>query len=412
MAAQQNNLKVLDSSISEQEQIKEEVLAEERENAEKNYGLLEQLINDQRKRIPFPDVSMFAVGIAPWKKSENQKYWDEMERIGKYAKCEKLYCGHLRFQKDEYYFTEDLRFKTFVSPDQRFFLINTEDKAYQDIRNAWTNPIKEKDVTFSRNIMMEKKVVTDVDIKFDSRSELLSNTKLLNICKRKMKEAVQLEDDSGFEQYKHYWYLCLYAHYLIYGSFNTHYPYIFIDEAQDLSPSEIELIYKINSIPSGERLTPPVINLFGDTNQAISMHSISDWDTLSIALEKYYLKENFRNTNQIVAYCNSCLPFHMQEVGVDMGEVKVFQSVADFIESKSSIAEGSVFIVKDQQSAEKLKDSIKDTANANYSVLTVKDSKGLEFRDVIVVDCGMSINEKYIAYTRALANLTIWSSTL
>ena len=95
-----------------------------------------------------------------------------------------------------------------------------------------------------------------------------------------------------------------------------------------------------------------------------------------------------------------------------MGEVKVFQSVADFIESKSSIAEGSVFIVKDQQSAEKLKDSIKDTANANYSVLTVKDSKGLEFRDVIVVDCGMSINEKYIAYTRALANLTIWSSTL
>ena len=39
MAAQQNNLKVLDSSISEQEQIKEDVLAEERENAEKNYGL-------------------------------------------------------------------------------------------------------------------------------------------------------------------------------------------------------------------------------------------------------------------------------------------------------------------------------------------------------------------------------------
>ena len=250
--------------------------------------------------------------------------------------------------------------------------------------------------------------------KEQSDPQILSylNTKLLNICKRKMKEAVQLEDDSGFEQYKHYWYLCLYAHYLIYGSFNTHYPYIFIDEAQDLSPSEIELIYKINSIPSGERLTPPVINLFGDTNQAISMHSISDWDTLSIALEKYYLKENFRNTNQIVAYCNSCLPFHMQEVGVDMGEVKVFQSVADFIESKSSIAEGTVFIVKDQQSAEKLKDSIKDTANANYSVLTVKDSKGLEFRDVIVVDCGMSINEKYIAYTRALANLTIWSSTL
>lgn len=175
MAAQQNNLKVLDSSISEQEQIKEEVLAEERENAEKNYGLLEQLINDQRKSIPHPDVSMFAVGIDSWKKSENQKYWKEMERIGKYAKCEKLYCGHLRFQKDEYYFTEDLRFKTFVSPDQRFFLINTEDKDYQDIRNAWTNPIKEKDVTFSRNIMMEKKAVTDVDIKFDSRSELLSN---------------------------------------------------------------------------------------------------------------------------------------------------------------------------------------------------------------------------------------------
>ena len=75
--------------------------------------------------------------------------------------------------------------------------------------------------------------------------------------------------------------------------------YIFIDEAQDLSPSEIELIYKVNNVTES-----PVLNLFGDTNQMISKHGVEEWSQLDLGLQVYYLEENFRNTNQIVDYCN------------------------------------------------------------------------------------------------------------
>ena len=39
--------------------------------------------------------------------------------------------------------------------------------------------------------------------------------------------------------------------------------------------------------------------------------------------------------------------------------------------------------------------------------MTVFESKGLEFSAVAVLDRGMTENEKYIAYTRALRELAI-----
>ncbi len=41
------------------------------------------------------------------------------------------------------------------------------------------------------------------------------------------------------------------------------------------------------------------------------------------------------------------------------------------------------------------------------SVITIEEAKGLEFDAVLVVDNYMNINEKYVAYTRALDNLII-----
>ena len=97
----------------------------------------------------------------------------------------------------------------------------------------------------------------------------------------------------------------------------------------------------------------------------------------------------------------------MQEVGVDMGEVSVFYSVTEFIESSSSVAKEATIIVRDAQFKQLVQDMIKKSAIAGCTVLTVKDSKGLEFQNIIVIDQGMSSNEKYIAYTRALANLVV-----
>ena len=41
------------------------------------------------------------------------------------------------------------------------------------------------------------------------------------------------------------------------------------------------------------------------------------------------------------------------------------------------------------------------------SVITVEMAKGLEFEKVVVITDGMTINEKYISFTRALDKLSI-----
>lgn len=46
----------------------------------------------------------------------------------------------------------------------------------------------------------------------------------------------------------------------------------------------------------------------------------------------------------------------------------------------------------------------------DYTVYTVKSVKGLEFKEVFVFDRDMCDNEKYIAYSRALAKLNVISS--
>ena len=41
------------------------------------------------------------------------------------------------------------------------------------------------------------------------------------------------------------------------------------------------------------------------------------------------------------------------------------------------------------------------------NLMTIQDAKGLEFETVYVIDEGMSDNEKYVAYTRALNRLIV-----
>ena len=46
-------------------------------------------------------------------------------------------------------------------------------------------------------------------------------------------------------------------------------------------------------------------------------------------------------------------------------------------------------------------------ARSKINIMTVYESKGLEFTSVAVVPDGLSISEKYIAYTRALKELAV-----
>lgn len=205
--------------------------------------------------------------------------------------------------------------------------------------------------------------------------------------------------------YKHYWYLQLYCKYLV-GFAAKKCRYIFIDEAQDLNIAEIRLIRKINTVCIREKTYCPVFNLFGDVNQTITKHGITNWNELNY--DMFILDENFRNTNQIIDYCNTNLPFVMKKIGVDMDDVLIYSDIEEAICYNNKIKDNPMIIVKDEFVKHDLNLLFdKMQWEYEYSIITVKEAKGLEFKEVFVVDCEMNNNEKYIAYTRALANLFI-----
>ena len=231
--------------------------------------------------------------------------------------------------------------------------------------------------------------------------------------------------------------LLVYCQYLTRSRTGLRYTHLFVDEAQDLSLSELELIYKVNSHvevvndPSEtvdyirdidgnmvlakpdsrrlqQRLHTPRMNVFGDINQMITEHGIRSWDDVHFVSERYELAENFRNTNQIVDFCNKHLPVTMQSVGVDMDAVLRYDSLENLGRKDArGIKSGGIYVVKDDYAVADLTYLLRTMEISEYSIYTVKSVKGLEFREVIVFDRDMSANEKYIAYTRALAKLTV-----
>ncbi len=221
------------------------------------------------------------------------------------------------------------------------------------------------------------------------------NTLLMNICRKKIKDEFNIK---VCDIYKHYWYIALYCNFLINGNTSKARPYIYIDEAQDLSMAELELIKKLNN--------KPIMNLFGDINQVITAHGISDWSSVSGDMDVLCLDENFRNTNQIVDFCNKKLPFQMKKIGVDMEDVAEYDSVNNLL-TQVQVPDGATFIVKDELAADDLESILNTTPIKGYRIYTVKEVKGLEFKWIFVVDRDMSANEKYISYTRALAKLSV-----
>ena len=160
-----------------------------------------------------------------------------------------------------------------------------------------------------------------------------------------------------------------------------------------------------------------MFNLFGDINQLITKHGIKNWEVLQdIGLSlNYTLNENFRNTNQIIDYCNKTLSISMEKVGIDMEQVSEYSNINQFIQSNKCklLLHHSIFIVKDEKSKCDLKEILeKETNITDYEIYTVKSVKGLEFKETYVFDKNMEENEKYIAYTRALVKLNVIKESL
>ena len=178
---------------------------------------------------------------------------------------------------------------------------------------------------------------------------------------------------------------------------------VFVDEGQDISANEYALLKAVNP--------DAAFNVYGDLGQNITkFRGLKDWSGLSG--EVYYLDRNYRNTNQIVDYVAETLGFDMLSIGFDGPPVQRIgvRGVSGFFRDKKGLKAVIVSEKNLERYARKSYNILRDSGKISkkrINLMTVYESKGLEFTCVAVADADMTQNEKYIAYTRALKELAL-----
>ena len=193
--------------------------------------------------------------------------------------------------------------------------------------------------------------------------------------------------------------------------------FICIDEGQDLAKNEYKLIRDINDRSA-------VFNIYGDTNQLLRKErGVEDWAQIKEFLptaKQYELNENYRNTNQITQYCNDTFHMTVEKTGADGRKVKeIDRSRFGDVLGKLTLRDERLAIILPRAvekqkylNGEKLPKRITtvlgdEIGSGRITLAYVDEVKGIEFDHVFVVPNGMSKNEKYIAFTRALSSLTL-----
>ncbi len=181
------------------------------------------------------------------------------------------------------------------------------------------------------------------------------------------------------------------------------YSYVFVDEAQDISPAEYDILKYVNA--------DACLNVFGDLKQNITPYrGVKDWAELGY--EVYTLNRNYRNTNQIVDYVSSHLGIDMQPIGLPGDEVEVIapKAIGRYLSDKKGLRAVITSEANLEKFTRKAYNVVRESgviSKSKINIMTVYESKGLEFTAVAVVDGDLSVNEKYIAYTRALKELAV-----
>ncbi|WP_293693286.1 AAA family ATPase [uncultured Phascolarctobacterium sp.] len=217
--------------------------------------------------------------------------------------------------------------------------------------------------------------------------------------------------------YHHKLYTLLLLCYLYYGKTTLNHNFINIDEAQDMSYAEYNLLKGV----LGEKCT---FNLYGDVNQAIySYRSIEDWEEIIEAFNGnfYLLNENYRNTEQITSYCNKTLYSDLKPIGISGPKVKEYYTLQEGIDWIKQYQKNHpkhrcviITIFNSLNMPNEIQNTLK-TFNINWyagnnnsvSIANVETVKGLEFECVLALTDSMNDNEKYITFTRALSCLAV-----
>lgn len=181
--------------------------------------------------------------------------------------------------------------------------------------------------------------------------------------------------------------------------------YLFVDEAQDISVGEYALLKSVNP--------KAAFNVFGDIEQNITEYrGVGGWENAFPDAPIFRLNQNYRNTNQIVEFVAKTLDVDMLSIGFDGPPIEriSLRSISSFFKDKNGL---KAVICSDSVKDKYLKKSYHllaekgKVSKTKINYMTVYESKGLEFTSVVVITDGMSKNEEYIAYTRALKALAV-----
>ena len=179
--------------------------------------------------------------------------------------------------------------------------------------------------------------------------------------------------------------------------------FIFVDEGQDISEGEYYVLKYVNDRAR--------FNVFGDLRQNITPYrGVRDWKVVEDTI--YTLNQNYRNTNQIVDFVSSELKIDMQSIGCDGSEIVTLQprKVSGWLAPVKGLKAVITTEARLGEFARKNYNILRETGRISKSkinLMTVYESKGLEFTAVAVADADMTDNERYIAYTRALKELAV-----
>ena len=201
-----------------------------------------------------------------------------------------------------------------------------------------------------------------------------------------------------------------------------------IDEAQGLAVEEVRLLSNVNS-------NSVVFNLYGDIHQHFEgTKGIDAWNEFREVLDYdyYEMKENYRNASQITKYCNKVFNMNMTAISVEgrgVHEIRSEEALHFKLGSLFRIShrEGlAAILVSNEIEAQYIRSAFSvyrktfhDMTEGDntidlqkWNILKIEDAKGLEFNTVIVLAGRMSPNQKYVAFTRALDDLYVYSNVI
>ena len=185
---------------------------------------------------------------------------------------------------------------------------------------------------------------------------------------------------------------------------------IYIDEIQDYSYIELKTYQEL--------CRHCYFNYFGDLNQALTIKGMSKEELMTITnnFQLFAINYNYRNAKVISDYLSN--EFNIDSHNIDLkGNIHEINDIQSFISYIQNDLSSSAIIISDNSNKFMIKEfdyypniNIVDENNLILkdhciNVLKTSLSKGLEFKNVLVIQHRMTDKERYVASSRALENL-------